>query len=357
MEQNANQGLTLLDVLPEPVLAAEDGIITFENQAARRLLVEELTGMPAAEIFDPGLLMTASGEAAGAVRLGRGLYAVHTVEREGLRLYTLKLLPEDSDASRKALSLFTTHIRSGVGTALTAISLMHERLDGVPPGFAISVARSDKSACIMARMADNFARMFCGMDSEPQPAALDLRRLVRDVAATVTELTAAERPAIVCDCGPGLIPAVADGRLLELALMHLLSNAIKYAGPESTVTVSVKHNKTNLWITVSDDGRGVRPELLGDVFNAYASPARELEPQAGVGLGLGIVQRIAVMHGGSAVMESTWGHGASVTVRLPRITPPSATRLRADYKNDVSAFLIQLSDILPVQAYIRRDLM
>ncbi len=357
MGRNEKRDFTLLDILPEPVLAAEDGIITFENQAAKRLLVAELTGRPAAEIFDPGLLTSASGEAAGAVKLGRGRYAVHTVEREGLRLFILKSQPEDSDASRRALGLFTAHIRSGVGTALTAISLMHDRLDSVPPGFTMSVARSDKSACIMARMADNFARMFCGMDSEPQPAALDLRRLVEDVSATVTELTAAERPAIVCACGPELIPVMADGRLLELALMQLFSNALKYAGPGSTVTVSVRQSKSSLWITVSDDGQGVRPELLGDVFNAYASPARELESQAGAGLGLGIVQRIAAMHGGSAVLESVWGHGASVTVRLPRIAPPPSTRLRADYKNDVSAFLIQLADILPAQVYIRRDLM
>ena len=357
MERNEKQGLTLLDALPEPVLAAENGIITFENRAARRLLMADLAGTPAAEVFDPALLTSASGDAAGSVRVGRDLYTVRAASQDGLRLFILKPQPEDSDASRKALSLFTAHIRSGVGTALTAISLMYDRLDGVPPELGMSVARSDKSACIMARMADNFARVFCGLDSEPQPSALDLRRLVEDVTATATELMAPERPALVCSCGSELIPVMADGRLLELALMQLLSNAIKYAGPGSTVTVSVKQGKSSLWITVSDDGRGVRPELLGDVFNAYASPVRELEPQAGAGLGLGIVRRIAAMHGGSAVMESVWGRGASVTLSLPRVTPPPSTRLRSDYKNDVAAFLIQLADILPASAYVRRDLL
>ncbi len=357
MDSIEKQEYTLLDALPEPVLAVENGIVAYENQAARRALMEDLTGRPAAEIFDPGLLAPASGQAAGAVRLGRGLYTVLASGQGERRIVTLRPQPPDSDASRRALGLFTAHIRSGVGTALTAISLMYDRLDSVPPAFAMSVARSDKSACIMARMADNFARVFCGLDSEPQPAALDLRRLVEDVAATVTELMAPERPSIVCDCGPELIPVMADGRLIELALMQLFSNALKYAGPGSTVTVSVRQGKTSLWITVADDGRGVRPELLGDVFNAYASPSRELEPQAGAGLGLGIVRRVAAMHGGSAVMESVWGHGASVTVSLPRVTPPPSTRLRADYKNDVSAFLIQLSDILPAQVYVRRDLL
>ena len=56
-------------------------------------------------------------------------------------------------------------------------------------------------------------------------------------------------------------------------------------------------------------------------------------------------------------MESVWGRGASVTLSLPRVTPPPSTRLRSDYKNDVAAFLIQLADILPASAYVRRDLL
>ncbi len=356
MEENFKPEFRLLDTLPDPVLISEDGRITFENEAAKRLLMEELTGLPAGEVFGRELMETETGTAAGTLRLGRGTYAVHMGRRGDMRVYTLRAQPEDSDASRRALGLFTGSIRSGVGTALAAISLMHDRLSSAPAGFGAYVARSDKSACIMARMADNFARAFCGMDAEPHPVPLELRSLVEDLTATVSLVMEEGQPTVVCRHGGEPIPVMADGRLLELALMQLLNNAIKYSGPGSTVTVSIKKGRSSIGITVSDDGRGVRPELLGEIFTSYASPVRDLEPAAGAGLGLGIVQRIAAMHGGSAVMESVYGRGASVTLSFPRIPPtPRATRLRSDYKNDVSTLLIQLSDVLAASVYEKRE--
>ncbi len=354
MEKRIENEYGLLNSVPEPVLAVENGRITFENDAARRLLVEDALGKPGEELFDPELLSADPAPATGVFRHRRGTYLVHSTKRGNARVLALKAEPEEADASRRALSLFTGHIRSGVGTVLTALSLMDERVASLPSGFGFYLARGDKSACIMARTADNFARAFCGLDSVPELKPLDLAVLAEDVVSTVAALTVKGQPSVVFRHETEPAPVKADGRLLELALMQLLSNALKYAGEGSTVSVSVKRGRSRFGVTVSDNGRGVRPEILGDVFLSYASPARDLEPMAGAGLGLGIVQRIAAMHGGSAVLESVWGQGTSVTVSLPRCPAvPRITELWSAYKNELSAFFIQMADVLDSSVFER----
>lgn len=351
MEKRTENEYGLLNSVPEPVLAVENGKITFENDAARRLLVEDVLGRPGEDLFDPELLSDDPAPATGVFRHRRGTYLVHSTRRGNARVLALKAEPEEGDASRRALSLFTGHIRSGVGTVLLSLSLMDEQADSLPESFGFHLARGDKSACIMARTADNFARAFCGLDSEPELRPLDLAVLAEDVASTVAALTVKDQPRIVCRHETEPAPVKGDGRLLELAVMQLLSNALKYAGADSVISVSVKRGRNTFGVTVSDNGRGIRPELLGDVFLAYASPARSLEPSAGAGLGLGIVQSIAAMHGGSAVLESVCGQGTSVTLSIPRCPVSRVAELWSDYKNDLSAFLVQLSDVLDASAY------
>ncbi len=341
--------------MPEPVFAVRGGHVVYENQAARRLMVEEAVGRQAGELFDAGLLPPSPVPVSGVFRHRRREYTASASDFGDARILTLSPVAPGADSTLRALTMFTENIRSDIGALFTSISLLGERIpEEERPWLLPYVAKSDKSACIIARMADNFARVFCGLDSTPRLSPLDLRILAEDVAVTVASLEVEGQPKVRFEGGGEPVPFMADGRLLEIMLMQLLSNSIKYAGSGADVAVSVKRGRRNLTITVSDNGPGVRPELLGDVFAAYASSAQDMEPRAGSGLGLGIVRRIAAMHGGSAVMESTYGHGAAVTVSLPRNDPDMAKELHTSYKNDISAFLLQLSDVLDSSVYEKR---
>ncbi len=355
------------ETLPEPVLAVGDGRITYANLAARRLLVEEAVGRRAEDLFDPNLLPPAAAPVSGVFRSRRGQFTVSAADFGGERVLTLTPLPPEDENSARILRMFTGNVRSGLGSLFASLSLMGERIpESERERFAPTLAKSDKSACILARMADNYARVFCALDSAAVASPLDLRKLVEDVAVTVSALETKEQPEICFEGGGEPLPFMGDGRLLEIMLMQLFSNAIKYAGSGARIAVSVKEGRRNHTITVSDNGPGVRPELLGDVFAAYASPAQSAEPRAGSGRGPGRQQRIpplhrrpprqriAALHGGSAVMESAYGHGAAVTVRLPRRDPETARELHSGYRNDISAFLIQLSDVLDSSVYEKR---
>jgi two-component system sensor histidine kinase TctE len=103
--------------------------------------------------------------------------------------------------------------------------------------------------------------------------------------------------------------------LLREALSNLIDNALHYAGAGATVTVRVNAG-ADRWATllVEDDGPGVPAAHLPDLFARFW---RGSDKPGGCGLGLSIVEEIALRHGGQTVAENVAPHGLRVGLRLP----------------------------------------
>ena len=109
-----------------------------------------------------------------------------------------------------------------------------------------------------------------------------------------------------------------DRTLFQQAIGNLVANAIAHTPPGGSVTVRSWQIGEVLRVEVADTGRGVAAEHLPHVFNRFyrADPARS-GASGNVGLGLAMVRSIAVLHGGSVVMESRPGHGTRVILEAP----------------------------------------
>ena len=111
-----------------------------------------------------------------------------------------------------------------------------------------------------------------------------------------------------------------DPLKLRQAINNLIENAIKYTGDGGHVTVTTKHHAGEGAIRVEDDGIGMSEEHLGHIFERFyrVDKARSRET-GGTGLGLHIVRRIALMHGGRVDVESEEGKGSVFTLVLPLV--------------------------------------
>ncbi len=104
----------------------------------------------------------------------------------------------------------------------------------------------------------------------------------------------------------------ADAGQIRQALVNLIRNGLDAAGDTGHVRVAAAAENSTALLTVSDDGPGLTPEQREQLFTpGFTTKAH------GSGLGLTIVERIVLEHGGAIDVRSASGRGTDVTIRLP----------------------------------------
>ena len=151
-------------------------------------------------------------------------------------------------------------------------------------------------------------------------SAGDLREVARE-AVEAARGAAEEREVLVQLEAPVPVPAIFHAGSVRQALDNLLSNALRYAPPRSTIQVRVWPLPSGGGgLAVHDDGPGIPPEERERVFE----PFQREKTSGGAGLGLAIVRRIAQKHGGLAFAAEPHGGGTTVVMAIPGDRPRSA---------------------------------
>ena len=113
------------------------------------------------------------------------------------------------------------------------------------------------------------------------------------------------------------VAANADPDRLERVLGNLVSNAVKYGGPDAAVVVSIGQQDEEAVISVSDRGPGIDPADLPHLFDR-GYRAIGTQGAEGLGLGLYIARLLVESHGGRIWVESQRGLGSTFSFTLPR---------------------------------------
>jgi two-component system phosphate regulon sensor histidine kinase PhoR len=125
-----------------------------------------------------------------------------------------------------------------------------------------------------------------------------------------------------------------DERALELLVMNLLDNALKYAREGKRIAVDVRTGAQAIELRVSDRGPGIPTAERRRIFERFVRGVSGTERQVrGSGIGLALVKHIAESHGGDAWVESEVGRGSTFIVTIPIRKP----KLRAALVDDALA--------------------
>ena len=206
------------------------------------------------------------------------------------------------DSRTRVLSAMSHDLR----TPLTRLKLRVESLDD-------EALRERFNADLdeMQRMVTGALNLFRGMNhDEPlKPIAVDelVAELQRELAEVGTRIEiSGDKPA----------PLNARPSALKRCLSNLLTNAAKYG---VNPRVEIDDGERELVVRVLDDGPGIPPEMLEQVFEPFfrLESSRNVDT-GGVGLGLSIARDIAQAHGGSLTLCNREPHGLQATLRLPR---------------------------------------
>lgn len=111
---------------------------------------------------------------------------------------------------------------------------------------------------------------------------------------------------------------VGDQERIDQVVANLLTNAIKYSSPGSTVTIRVTTDGENVTVAVIDQGIGIPKEALGKMFGRlYRVQSEKHKGIKGHGLGLFLCKHLIELHGGKIGVESEYGHGSTFYFTIP----------------------------------------
>jgi signal transduction histidine kinase len=116
----------------------------------------------------------------------------------------------------------------------------------------------------------------------------------------LNEDLAADLPLVDCDYNQ-----------IKQIIINLLINALDAVDEHGVITVRTWHKRDKTYLEVEDNGKGISPEIIHNIFNPFFTTKTR-----GTGLGLAISKNIAREHGGNLTVESTPGKGSTFTLVL-----------------------------------------
>ncbi|GAB4381243.1 MAG: HAMP domain-containing sensor histidine kinase [Salibacteraceae bacterium] len=117
-------------------------------------------------------------------------------------------------------------------------------------------------------------------------------------------------------CSDEGLTVIGSELLLKSAIYNLLENGCKYSD-DNAVSLKLLDGTDELILEVSDNGIGIPESDLEKIFEPFYRGSN-VGNRPGHGIGLSLVKRIALLHGGSLRIESSPGSGATVWLHIPR---------------------------------------
>jgi two-component system, OmpR family, sensor histidine kinase ResE len=181
------------------------------------------------------------------------------------------------------------------------------------------VDAADRLENVVQRLLDVAAQETGLLDMHREPVAV--RPLVETVVRRWRDRLDDRHP-ITRRVGSQVPHILGDRHLLERCIDELVDNAVKFSpdGGPVAVTAAVSDNGQgpSVEISVHDRGIGIPKDRLDDIFEDFAqadsSPTRRF---GGLGLGLALVRRVVLAHGGDLVCRSTPGEGSTFSMQIP----------------------------------------
>jgi PAS domain S-box-containing protein len=335
-----------IDSLYDPVIITDaEGAVAKLNPAA-----EELFGTEAANVGKP------VGEIARDSRIPVAVAEALSSQRPVAGEEAASVLPLDVDGTERAFRLRTTPMRDEEGRLLGAVTLLEDithlrEIDRLKSEFIATASHELRTPLTSVQMGVHLLlEGATGSLTTKQQELLQackedcerLERLMRDLLdlsrieagkhmpqlapIRVAELIAASTDPLRAQVEakglsfaaevPSDLPFVlADRAQIERVLANLVSNALRHTDRGGLIRVSAVRRQGHIAISVKDTGHGIPPEYLAHIFEKFVRVPDA--PSGDAGLGLAISKRIVEAHGGTIVVQSEVGRGATFTFTLP----------------------------------------
>lgn len=155
--------------------------------------------------------------------------------------------------------------------------------------------------------------------TEVHPAKVSVPEIVDSALNLTRHQGGAKEIAIAVEIAETAGEITTDPQLLKQVLINLLSNAFKFTTDGGSVGIRVLDSSGRLEFRVSDNGKGIAPADLENIFQPFGVAGTvEARTHGGIGLGLSITAKLVHLLNGEIGISSELGEGTTVSFRLPR---------------------------------------
>jgi two-component system CheB/CheR fusion protein len=230
---------------------------------------------------------------------------------------------------RDFLAMLGHELRNPLAAIRNATELL--AIDGLEPSELERIhAILDRQTHQMAKLIDGLldvSRIVRGKLSL-EKSTLDLVPLLRELLQERGLPGDQRTPLIALDLANAPLWVDGDAVRLRQIFESLLSNAIKFTPRRGEIAVRARIADDAVVVSVADNGVGIEPSLLPEVFEPFRQARQNVDRSlGGLGLGLTLVRGLVALHGGSTTAESGGrGLGSTFTVRLPLADEPTRPR-------------------------------
>jgi two-component system, OmpR family, sensor histidine kinase TctE len=304
-------------------------------QVAKSLAVQERIARELiVDIIAPLLLLGAALSGLVYAGIARGLRPLQRLQTKlgeksatALSPIELRSAPQEVHSLAAAINQLLAAVQRSVSQEKRflndAAHQLRTPLAGLKSQLDLAMRESDPVA-LQARL----AKVNAGVErsSHLVHQLLRLARSEADIALTDTDIAQLAQE-VARDAAPAALAAGVDfgyegeehlthranALLLREALTNLIDNAVRYAGKGSTVTLRVRREVAHTILEVEDNGPGLHTEARERIFERFY---RASDLPGGAGLGLSIVQEVALRHGGTARAVAVAPQGLCIQIRL-----------------------------------------
>lgn len=322
-----------------------DGALTYANAAWKRLFGEppespvggylqsKLTTVGRAE-FETAWADAQSGEPSDDLEVGfmlsngdTALIHLRLVPQRGLgRTRGIRFYGHDVTELRRAeqakdqvIGLVSHELRTPISAVQGAMQLLERLLPATSDAkvrelVALAKRNADRLLALVNDLLD-LDRLEAGSAAfEPADLAMgEVFAIARDATVPL-----ADRAGVTLEFTRGEQRARGDAKWLSHVVINLVGNAIKFTPAGGRVTVDCAPRAGMLEVRVTDTGRGIPAEKIGQIFERFVQvERRDATEKGGSGLGLAIAKAVVLQHGGRIWVESTVGRGTTFAFTLP----------------------------------------
>lgn len=340
---------SMLELIERPAFCVYDGKVLYVNQAARQKLIA--AGMNVSELLgnDAAAYSSYQGGTQTLTATVSGIpYRVQVFRISDNDIFIL----ESEDPQMRAIALAAQNLRGPLNSVMTVADLLS--------------CEDSSQIAQLQRGLNRLHRIVCNMSDSYRYQQGNAAHLeTTNLSGVFNECMEAIRTHLD-SCGIKLqytglaapIWSLADREMLERAIYNLISNAVKFMDANSTLYAKVTQNGNLISFTLQAASYSSNAV---SAFNRYQREPGIEDSRFGIGLGMPLVRAVAAAHGGTVLIDHPDDQTTRITMTLS-VTNSSENIIRSsicvptsNYAGDRDRGLLELSEILPAEAYQNTD--